>query len=374
MDSFKISRDVVIQSSESLLNALTEEGILWWRKQRMKAWRYPPPSTVLWDLTSHCNLACKHCVVDAGSIPTSVSDLTKEQCIKLIDDLAEFKIGEIVLSGGEPLMRPDFFEIINHIANSGLSMQLSTNATLITESVAQRIADLAANVQVSIDAATPQIHDEFRQSNGSWKKAINGIKYLVEYGSPVTLATTVVTLNVHQISELYNLASDLNVTTYRILPFVPYGRGRTAFDLEISPEQMREVTEYLRDMRETGPINVAPMEFEYTLSPPNETDTQSQSRIGCDGGVAYCTITSNGEVLPCNFFAGAETNNVKEHSFQWIWENSRFLNYFRSLVVSDIKGECQNCTWLPKCRGSCVAANFAHGDIFQSNVHCWQMS
>ena len=370
--AYQASRAQVTALSEPLLRVLTDDGVLWWRRQRMHWWRLPPPTAVLWDLTAGCNLSCRHCVVSAGpSNPSNNGELSLDECRRLADELAAFGVRQLILSGGEPLMRGDFFEIAEHAASRGLSLQIATNATLITERAAERLAAIGADAQVSLDGATPEVHDDFRQVPGTWKRAVRGIRHLVAAGVPVMVAAAVTKANVDQIPALYDLAADLGAHTFRILPFVPFGRGGTARELEVSPQEMREVTVYLRQRRDEGGLPVAPMEFECTFAPPSQERADPQTRVGCDGAAAYCTITSSGEVLPCNFFAGVEAENVREHNFAWIWENSRFLNYFRSLTVSDIHGACQSCAWLPVCRGSCIAPNFAHGDIFQANCHCW---
>lgn len=366
---YQTERAEVISFAEPLLHTLTEEGLLWWRDQRMQRWQQPPPMAVLWDLTSGCNLSCRHCVVSAGT--HGDQELSLEECCRVIDELAAFGVQQLILSGGEPLMRRDFFEIVEHAADQGLSLQIATNGTLVTEQVAERLAAIGAEAQVSLDGATPEVHDGFRQVPGSWERTVRGIKHLVAAGVSVMAAAVVTKMNVAQIPMLYEFAAELGADTFRILPFVPCGRGQAGRELEVSPKEMRKVTDYLRVRRDQGGLPVASMEFECTFSSPPQARADPQTRIGCDGAVAYCTITSSGEVLPCNFFAGAEAWSVKEKPFAWIWENSRFLNYFRSLKVSDIQGACQDCAWLPVCRGSCIAANFAHGDVFQSNCHCW---
>lgn len=371
--TYQVSSAQVRSLSEPLLQELTDDGLLWWRAERTRWWRLGPPASVLWNLTNRCNLACRHCVVDAGPARRAEDDeLTLDECRQLIDQLAAFGVASLILSGGEPLMRADLLEIAEYAGECGLHMQLATNATLITEEVARRLAAIGnVESQVSLDGATPEVHDSFRQVAGTWDRAIQGIRHLVSAGIPVMMAAAVTKANIAQIPDLYSLAADLKVQRFRILPFVPYGRGATARTLEVSPQEMREVTAYLYRQRQDGGLPVAPMEFECTLEPPPEGSAQPDARIGCDGAVGYCTVTANGDVLPCNFFAGAEAENVRQHNFTWIWENSRFLNYFRSLTVSDIHGACQSCDWQASCRGSCVAANFAHGDVFQSNVHCW---
>ena len=366
---YNTDRNTVFDMSSHLLEKLTGEGMLWWRRERINYWKLPPPIAVLWDLTSRCNLRCKHCVVSAGDV--NKEELNYSECCKLIDEFAEFGIRQLILSGGEPMVRKDFFDIAEYATGKSISIQVATNGTLIDENAAQRLSSIGACAQISFDSSEPAIHDEFRQYPGSWQRTKNGIELLIKAGVPVTIAATVTTMNIDNIPLLYELANNMGVQTFRILPFVPFGRGKYAEELEVAPRKMKDLTEFLISKKEEKGVNIAPMEFECTFSSSPEQKIDTDTRIGCDGAISYCTVTSNGEVLPCNYFSGAETENVKERNFQWIWNNSRFLNYFRSLKALDINGICQQCDWLPVCRGSCLAANFAHGDIFQSNYHCW---
>lgn len=369
--SFHSDKETVMEKSMPVLDELTNRGLLWWRSERMNYWKVPAPAGVLWDLTSKCNLRCRHCVVSAGE--ECSDELCFEDCCRLIDEFADFEVGQLILSGGEPLIRKDFFDIAEYAASKGIMIQVATNGTLIDEHAAEKLANIGARAQVSLDSSVPVIHDDFRQSSGSWKRTVDGIKLLVRAGVPVTLAAAVTTMNVDNIPELYELGKELEVQTFRILPFVPSGRGKGAFDLEVKPKRMRELTEFLLSKRYSDGPEIAPMEFECTFQPIPEqgVETNPDTRIGCDGAIGYCTVTSKGDVLPCNYFEGADVENVKDRSFRWIWDNSRFLNYFRSLKASDMKGKCSRCQWLPVCRGSCIAANFTRRDIFQANCHCW---
>jgi radical SAM protein with 4Fe4S-binding SPASM domain len=365
---YQITEEEVARVSQPILEELTKDGLLWWRNQLMQKFEAPPPSAVLWNLTNACNLHCSHCVVKSGT--KSSKELTLIECLRLIDEMAAFGVQELILSGGEPLIHPHFLEITEYAAKKRLSLHVATNATLITEKLAERLAAIGVNAQVSLDGASPETHDVFRQQPGSWQRTVIGIRKLVSAKVPVMVASVVTKINIRQIPDLYKLAKDLGAHTYRILPFVPFGRGGAHYELEVSPHEMKEVTAYLSTQSKKG-LPVAPMEFECTFSAPPLGKVDPQTRIGCDGSVAYCTISSCGDVLPCSFFEGVKAENVRDHSFSWIWRNSHFLNYFRSLRTTDIHGACRTCPWLSTCRGSCIATNFAHGDIFQSNCHCW---
>ncbi len=367
--AYRLDPSQVLAMSTPTLQNLSDEGMIWWRKQRMNWWRLGPPTGVLWDLTKRCNLSCRHCVVDSAR--SGKGELSLAECQRLIEEMAGFGVRQVILSGGEPTLRRDFLDICNYAAESGLFLQIATNATLITRDSAASLGNLKAAAQVSLDGSHPGLHDAFRGVSGSWRRTVRGIGYLRAAGVPVTLAAVATTANIADIPAIYRLAFDLGVSTFRLLPFVPYGRGSRSRELEVAPEQMRELTEKLREARNVVGLNILPMEFECCFEPPPAEEADSQTHIGCDGAIAYCAVTADGEVLPCNYFSGVQAENIREHDFEWIWHNSQFLNYFRSLVVGDIKGRCQNCSWLASCRGSCIASNFAHGNIFQSNCHCW---
>jgi len=308
-------------------------------------------------------------VVSSG--PERSEQLSLSQTKNLIDEMSDFGVQLLILSGGEPLARKDFFEILEYAMSKGFQAQLATNATLITSKKALKLSQFGIHAQVSLDALTPAIHDKFRGKSGAWNKTVAGIKNLLNVKIPVSVAAVATKANAAEIPALYHFAADLGVNSFRVMPFVPYGRGEAARDLELEPENMRQLTVQLDQLRNKIGLPIVPMEFECTLHEPDFQQYESSKHIGCDGGIAYCTVTSSGDVLPCNYFAGVETDNIKDKSFAWIWENSRILNYFRSLATDDIHGACQSCNWLNQCRGSCIAANFSHGDIFQSNCHCW---
>ena len=154
--AYRSNQAQVMMASEPLLQALASGGTLWWRQQRMTWSPASPPAFVLWDLTAKCNLACRHCVVSAGA--ASREELSLAECCHLVDDLRAAGVPMAILSGGEPLLHPDFFAIAEYAERCGLVLQVATNATLITEAEAQRLAALGIQAQVSLDGATPETH------------------------------------------------------------------------------------------------------------------------------------------------------------------------------------------------------------------------
>jgi radical SAM protein with 4Fe4S-binding SPASM domain len=355
----------------AVLRPLTEAGMVWWRPQIVEAKPLPPPVSVFWELTWRCNLRCIHCVVSAGDREEDGDEPTTTQLKGIAWQLARAGVRSVTYSGGEPLSRPDFFAIADHVAALGLSAQIATNGLLVTEEVARRLAQLRIETQITLNASTAASHDAFTGVRGSWEKSVRAIKLLLAAGVQVTVATIATTRSVPDVPAIVDLAAGLGAPVYRLIPFVPGGRGRSHRELELSPMQMRELTLQLRDIRSQGRIGVLPLEFEETLDPAPPYPCAADTRIGCDGAVGYCTIGATGEVLPCSFFSGVAADSLRDRPFEWIWRNSRFLNYFRSLNVSDLEGVCVSCDHLAACRGGCRATNRNLGAMFAANAHCW---
>jgi radical SAM protein with 4Fe4S-binding SPASM domain len=370
-DFYSLNESRILKESIPIIKDFVSEGILWIRKQRMNWFDLPAPENIFWDLTSRCNLSCRHCVVNAGK--KSQRELTLSESFELIEDLGEFGVKSITLSGGEPLIHPDIMKIIEYISDHSIAIRIATNGTLLTKSSAKLLSKYSVGIQVSLDGSTALVHDGFRRKNGAFRAALEGINHLCDYNLPFTIGTVVTQHNYEDIPAIYNLATDLGAEHFRLIPFIPSGRGQLCKELEINPNQMLEITQYLVQQRSEGKLSVLPMEFECTLSLGGKSTDKlhPQTHIGCNGAISTCTITSNGTVLPCNFFQGVKAENIRNSKFSWIWKNSRFLNYFRSLNVSDLQGYCPNCQWLSLCRGSCRAVNFTTGALFHGNSHCW---
>jgi radical SAM protein with 4Fe4S-binding SPASM domain len=125
------------------------------------------------------------------------------------------------------------------------------------------------------------------------------------------------------------------------------------------------------DRRSAVSMTILPLEFECTFSAPSAEPVDPSRPNECGGAIHYCTVTPTGEVLPCHYFEGVVTDSVQNRPFMEVWQKSRFLNYFRSIEIGDIRGHCRECGWLSECRAGCRATNFSNRDLFGSNNHCW---
>ena len=239
-------------------------------------------------------------------------ELTFAECKQLANELASLGIRAVAFSGGEPMIRKDFFDIVEYVTRLGISSQVATTGTLIDEAAARNLKRLRCDVQITLYGSNQELHDQFCNTPRAFLRSLNAVKLLKQAGVPITIATVATKFNVKDIPEILNLASELGVENFRLIPFIPSGRGAQNRELELEPIEMRKVTSYLRTKRNGSTITILPMEFEHTFSASQEGWVEPNTRIGCDGAIGYCTIGATGEVLPCSFFSGVATESVKE--------------------------------------------------------------
>ncbi|HDZ15092.1 MAG TPA: radical SAM protein, partial [Pricia sp.] len=195
---------------------------------------------VFWETTAGCNLECIHCRRLDVSTQLTKDDMTTEESYEFIDALVETGNPILVLSGGEPLFRPDIFDIAKYAVNKGLTVALATNGTLVDEAMAKKIVDAGVSrVSISIDGADAETHDNFRKLKGSFERAIEGFNHLKKLGMSMQINCTIAKHNSHQLHDLYNLALNLSAEAIHIFMLVPVGCG-----VEIADDQMLEPERY----------------------------------------------------------------------------------------------------------------------------------
>jgi radical SAM protein with 4Fe4S-binding SPASM domain len=348
------------------LAAMTGKGMVSWREGVVgDVPDWGPPQTVYWDITARCNLRCAHCYY-TGEGPRE-AELSTDEIKRVIEELSAYGVGNIVFSGGEPFLRKDIMEIISCVAGYAFTdVSIASNGTLINRQDARKLKKTGVSVQVSIDGDTASLHDVIRGVNGAFEDALRGIKLLQEEDVPVSTCTVVTTMNVERIPAIIALMRDLRVNSYRVQGMMPIGRGRTnRAKLRLKPARMKRLVEYL----ESQSIPVS--SYNFTLTDPPVEPVDFEGTGACAAATSSCSITPEGNVVPCTHFWGLRAENVRDHTFRWIWENSVVLRYFRSITLGEVKGNCRDCRWLAVCHGGCKAENYVTGDIFGSNRTCW---
>ncbi|HHT9147158.1 MAG TPA: radical SAM protein, partial [Candidatus Wunengus sp. YC61] len=290
---------------------------------------------VFWETTVGCNLECVHCRRLDVSTTLAKDDMTTKEAFALVDAIVEVGRPILVLSGGEPLFRPDIFDIAKYAVSKGLSVALATNGTLVDDDTARNIVDAGiVRVSISFDGADAKTHDEFRKIPGSFERSIAGFKRLKDLGMSMQINCTIAKHNVEQIDDLYNMALKMGADAIHIFMLVPVGCGvQIAADQMLHPKKYEEVLNHFYDLSKEAKIQTkatcAPHYFRImrerakeegiTISP--KTHGMAAMTKGCLAGTGVCFVSHKGEVFPCGYLP-VEAGHVKKQKFVDIWNDS----------------------------------------------------
>ncbi len=348
---------------------------------------YPPPRLIFWETTAGCNLACIHCRRITVADQLLPQDLTTAEAFSFIDQVAAFAKPIFVLSGGEPLFRPDIFDIARHASNAGLTVALATNATLVDANIAREIQNAGVRrVSISFDGADAPTHDLFR-GKGAYDRAVAGMNYLRAQGVPYQINTTVARHNINQMPETLAMAKAMGASALHLFLLVPVGCGvEIADDQQITPEEYERVLNWLYDAELEGGIELkatcAPHYFRISRQRQAEERRQGIVRDrpqshhrqenagsnghghphgnggerpamnamtkGCLAGTGVCFVSHRGEVFPCGYLP-VEAGDIRKQPFQEIWQDSPLFNELRSPEL--LGGKCGVCEFNKVCGG-----------------------
>ncbi|MFO8101238.1 MAG: radical SAM protein [Dehalococcoidia bacterium] len=335
---------------------------------------------VAWEVTRRCNLFCKHCRAAAEDTAYE-GELTTGECFDTIDSILEVGRPIIILTGGEPLMRPDIFEIGRYASERGLRVVVGTNGTLITKEIAEMMAEVpVARVGVSIDFPLPELQDEFRGKAGAFDEAVAGIRAAQRAGLSIQINCTVTSLNSRYLEDLLNLAIELGAEAFHPFMLVPTGRGKGLANVELPPEEYERILNWVYDrQQELGDrIFFKPTDAPHymrILKQRGAVETSgygghpSMNSItrGCLAGVGFCFISHVGRVQGCGYL-DVEAGNLKEASFARIWNDSPVFARLRDL--SNLGGKCGVCEYKRICGGCRARAYEATGDYLAEEPYC----
>ncbi|MBI4744543.1 MAG: radical SAM protein, partial [Actinobacteria bacterium] len=199
------------------------------------------PKWIAWEVTGRCNLNCIHCR-SSSTLESEESDFTTEEAFKLVDDIASFCKPVIVLSGGEPLLRKDLFEIAEYGTQKGLRMCIATNGTLVTDEICEKMKESGIKiVSLSLDGSTKEIHDNFRNQEGAFEGTLRGIDFLKKHNIPFIINSSFTKRNQEDIPKVYELAKKLGATAWYMFMIVPTGRGEEIMAELISKEDYEDI-------------------------------------------------------------------------------------------------------------------------------------
>jgi len=334
---------------------------------------------IAWEVTRSCNLNCVHCRA-ASLLGPYPGELSTDRCLRLIDDIASMSKPVIILTGGEPLLRPDIFEIAAYGTQKGLRMVMATNGTLVDEALARKMIESGIQrVSISIDGPDAQSHDVFRGEPGAFEGAMRGIETMKSAGMEFQINTTITTANLHQIKEIHDLALKIGAAAHHIFLLVPTGRGKDLAQEAITAADYEETLLWFHQESLTCEIQLkatcAPHYFRimHQNKPKGETPVRKagghfhESTRGCLGGISFCFISHVGQVQPCGYLE-LDCGNMQKQSFGEIWEKSEVFCNLRD--YSKYSGKCGRCEFIKVCGGCRARAYEATGDYLAEEPLC----
>lgn len=345
---------------------------------------------VIWNITARCNLKCVHCYNNSGTVQNN--ELTTAEAKAVLEDLAGFGVPCVLLSGGEPLMRGDLFELLEHAANRGLRTVLSTNGTLITAETAAHIKAAGVSyVGVSLDGIGP-VNDRFRGVDGAFDAAVGGIRHCRDAGVRVGLRLTLTRRNVQELERLFEFFETEGIERACFYHLVPSGRGKDLFADRLTAAESRAAMEMI--LAKTKALQQAGKATDI-LTVDNHADgvylylkllAQNPSRAAdvrrllawnggglASSGMGIGCIDFGGKVHADQFWGHVDIGDVREKPFSAIWGDDQqpLLKGLRNRRAM-IKGRCRLCRFFDLCGGSLrVRADLTYNDPWAPDPACY---
>lgn len=345
---------------------------------------------VVWNSTRTCNLKCRHCYMSSDAKKYQ-NELTTAEAKQFIDDLADFNVPVLLFSGGEPLIRPDFFELADYAAKKGVRPTLSTNGTLITPEVARKIKDIGVGyVGISLDGLR-EVNDKFRGKAGAFEAAMNGIKNCVAVDQRVGLRFTINHHNIQELENIFDFIEEENINRVCFYHLVYSGRGNQMMDEDVTAEESRRAMDIIirrtSDFEERGlkkeiltvdnHCDGVYMYLKALQEGKDELAQQIKKYIAMNGGnrsgMAFAEVDPLGYVHPDQFTQHHTFGNVRERKFGDIWQDT--TNPIMAGLKDRkplLKGRCSKCKFLDNCNGNFrTRAEARTGDFWESDPSCY---
>ena len=344
---------------------------------------------VVWNITRRCNLKCIHCYAQAKD-QSFDNELTTEEGKNLIDDLSQYKVPVLLLSGGEPTIRKDLPELAAYAIEKGMRAVISTNGTLITQQMARVLKDIGLSyVGISLDGME-KIHDRFRGVKGAFRAALEGIKNCQDAGIKVGLRFTINKFNVDEIENIFNLLEDMDIPRACFYHLVYAGRGSKLVEEDLTHDETRKAVDLIMDLTKKLHDKGKPKEIltvdnhadgPYIYLRLLKEDPKRAAEVlellkmneGNNSGRGIGCISWDGEVYADQFWRHYSFGNVQERPFSEIWtDSSEPLMKKLKEKKKYVKGRCAKCRWLDVCAGNFrVRAEAVTGDVFAQDPACY---
>jgi AdoMet-dependent heme synthase len=330
--------------------------------------------SISWNLTKRCNLNCDHCYLDAefrGGLRTD--ELNTEECFRVIDQIAEVNPNAfLILTGGEPLLRPDIYQIIRYAADRKFMVVLGTNGTLINRANALKIKEAGAHgVGISIDSMDAGKHDKFRGVQNAWDQSMEAFNVMNEVGIDFLIQMSVSEMNYKEIPDVVAFSEKIGAIAFNLYFLVCTGRGQGNTDISNAAYEEALKMLYEQQMKYKGRLMInskcAPQYKRVVYeNDPDSVYTRTYSG-GCPAATHYSRISPEGNLTPCPFIEES-VGSLKSRTFKDLWENAPLMVELRNR--KGLEGKCGTCEFSAMCSG-CRARAFAEtGNYMATDPSC----
>ena len=340
------------------------------------------PKWIAWEITRRCNLNCVHCRSSSQLEAAGHPDFSLEEAKRILDEIHSYASPVMVLSGGEPLLRPDVFEIASYGTALGLRMCLATNGSLVTDDTCRNIKESGIKmVSLSLDGASADIHDDFRKQPGAFTGVMEAIRLFRSHGIEFLINSSFTQRNKAEAPKIYQLVKSLGATAWYLFMIVPTGRGEDIMAELIPADEYEAMLNWHYDMERDEPDllvrpTCAPQYYRIVLQRSKAEGERFKRRNlkfstggakGCLAGQLICLIDVDGNILPCSYFPMA-AGNIRSQPFKEIWEHSQLMLDMRNF--SGYKDNCGRCEYLNVCGGCRARAYAMTGDYLAGEPFC----
>lgn len=346
------------------------------------------PFTIAWEVTRACAFACKHCRADAQHT-RDPRELDTQEAFALIDRLATFGNPILIFTGGDPMMRRDLFDLIRYAADKGLRCSLTPTATALPtiERLTQARDAGIRRIALSLDAPTADVHDEFRQVEGSWARTMQILRNAKEVGLSVQVNTTVSAFNVDLLPAMIPFIQEVEAVQWSVFFLVPTGRAQAQW--MISPERHEAVFNWLYELSQNAPFDIkataAPM-YRRVAIERKRAEAKNGEKItfqgagfqyadglhrptkGVNDGNGFLFISHLGQIMPSGFLP-VDCGNVREQDIVEVYRNHPVFKDLRN--YEKLKGKCQVCEYREVCGGQRGRAFGLTGDYMETDPACF---
>lgn len=355
--------------------------------------------SISWNLTQRCNLSCVHCYMSAFARADTAEELATEECCRVMDEIAQVNPNVfLILTGGEPLLRKDIFDLASYATEKGFTVVLGTNGVLLKEKQARLMRRHGIQgASISLDSTDPKKHDAFRHLPGSWQRAVRATEALRAEGLDFSIHTSVTSWNVEEIPAMIDLARGLGARVLNFFFLVRTGRGQDLTD--IPPDRYEQILTYLAWVQGVGDREARPSQQPSAFDRPEDPWTVPAGRSGdliirakcapffrriiyvldpqspllknyahgsCPAGRYYCRIMPGGDVTPCPYMP-VSVGNLRRQSFSTIWHEGMVLKDLREPMLG---GRCGVCEFSKICGGCRCRAYATYGDYLAEDPAC----